>query len=224
MTSSWNGIRRTMLGAKQSRLLFAAALFATILAGVQAFAQEPQGGPGGRDNQKVKPFKIIGNVYFVGMTDQTVLLIATPEGHILIDTHWERMVPWIRESVEALGFNMRDIKHILNTHSHADHVEGHSLVKELTGAQVVFSEADGAVMAEGGGIWQGRPPALEARATGPPCPHRRHRDARRYYADSSRVSRPHPRRYHLDNGGRGGWPTIQRSLVGRSYGPGAVRQ
>ncbi len=102
---------------------------------------------GRRNNQKVKPFKIVGNVYFVGMTDQTVLLIATPEGHILIDTTFERMVPWFRESIRELGFDERDIKYILNSHGHADHFAGHALMKEVTGAQVVMSEADGAVLA-----------------------------------------------------------------------------
>ncbi|MGH9785843.1 MAG: MBL fold metallo-hydrolase, partial [Terriglobia bacterium] len=131
MNSSWNAIQRNRISdAKLSRALVSAALFATfvfVLAGAQGFAQEAPaqgGGPGRRNNQKVKPFKIVGNIYFVGMTDQTVLLIKTPEGHILMDTTFERMMPWVRESLQELGVNLRDIKYILNSHAHADHVEG----------------------------------------------------------------------------------------------------
>ena len=151
MNSGWNAIRgNRIFGAKLSRSLVSAALFAMfvlVMAGAQGFSQAPAQGGGGRNNQKVKPFKIIGNVYFVGMTDQTVLLIATPEGHILMDTTFERMMPWVRESIAELGFNLRDIKYILNSHAHADHVEGDAAMKELTGAKIVFSEADGKTLA-----------------------------------------------------------------------------
>ncbi len=134
--------RNRLLRANFSRALWSVALLAVLFAAAtQGFAQ------GRRNNQKVKPFKIVGNVYFVGMTDQTVLLIATPEGHILMDTTFEPMVPWFRESIRELGFNERDIKYILNSHGHADHIAGHAIMKELTGAQVVMSEADGAVLA-----------------------------------------------------------------------------
>lgn len=154
MNSSWSAIRRDQVfGAQLSRAILSAALFATFifaLAGAQALAQQAPaqtGGPGRRNNQKVKPFQIVGNVYFVGMTDQTVLLIKTPEGHILMDTTFERMMPWVRESLQELGVNLRDIKYILNSHAHADHVEGDAAMKELTGAQIVFSEADGRTLA-----------------------------------------------------------------------------
>jgi metallo-beta-lactamase class B len=130
------------------RLVFLAAL---MLCGTQLFAQG-----GRRVNEKVKPFKLIGNVYYVGMSDMTIYLITTPQGHMLIDTGYDDNVPWIRESIEALGFNVRDVKYILNSHAHTDHVGGHALMKELTGAQVVMSEVDGAVLAAGGARNGGR--------------------------------------------------------------------
>jgi metallo-beta-lactamase class B len=135
------------------------ALFVFVFAAAPGFTQEApaQGGPGGRNNQKVKPFKIAGNIYFVGMTDQTVLLIQTPQGHILMDTTFERMMPWVRESLQELGVNLRDIKYILNSHEHADHVDGHATMKELTGAQVVFSEAAAKLMASPPTGQDGRP-------------------------------------------------------------------
>ena len=151
MNSMGNAIRGyRSFGARLSPTLLSAALFVlfVVMAGAQGFSQAPaQGGGGGRDNQKVKPFKIVGNIYFVGMTDQTVLLIKTPEGHILMDTTFERMMPWVRESLQELGVNLRDIKYILNSHAHADHVEGDAAMKELTGAKIVFSEADGKTLA-----------------------------------------------------------------------------
>ena len=129
--------------ARVSRALRSAALLLILFSvAVPGFAQGRR-----TTNEKVKPFKIVGNIYFVGMTDQTVLLITTPEGHILMDTTFEPMVPWFRESIRELGFNERDIKYIINSHSHADHIAGHAIMKEVTGAQVVMSEADGAVLA-----------------------------------------------------------------------------
>ena len=149
--------RKSLFGPKLGRTLLPAALFAALMfSGAGGFAQTPapggqRGGDGRRVSEKVKPFKIIGNIYYVGGTDMTVFLITTPEGNILIDSTYEQYVPMIRESIEALGFKMRDVKILLNSHAHPDHVEGHSMMKELTGAQVVMSEADGKTLAEGGG-------------------------------------------------------------------------
>ena len=159
MNSTWYGIRRNR-GSNLSRTLFPAVLFVSLmLSAMPGFAQGGERGADGRRISKtVKPFKIVGNVHYVGGTDMTVFLITTPEGHILIDSTYERDVPRIRQSIEELGFNVRDITFLLNSHAHPDHIEAHSLMKELTGAQVVMSEPDGATLAEGGGIGSdGRP-------------------------------------------------------------------
>ncbi len=159
MNSKRYGIRDNR-GFKLSWTLFRAVLFVSLMVStVLGFAQGGERGADGRRiSEKVTPFKIVGNIHYVGGTDMTVFLITTPEGHILIDSTYERDVPWIRQNVEELGFNMRDIKFLLNSHAHADHIEAHSLMKELTGAQVVMSEADGAALAEGGGVGpDGRP-------------------------------------------------------------------
>ncbi len=92
-----------------------------------------------------KPFpahKVIGNVYFVGTADLGSYLITTPEGHILVNTDYETTVPQIRASVEKLGFKFTDIKIILGSHAHSDHMEGDAMVKELTGARVMAMEQD----------------------------------------------------------------------------------
>lgn len=98
-------------------------------------------------NRTVDPFKIVGNVYFVGPeAEHSSFLITTPQGHILINTGFERQVPIIRASIEKLGFKFNDIKIILGSHAHNDHQEGDAEVKQLTGAQVMAMEQDVAAL------------------------------------------------------------------------------
>jgi len=95
--------------------------------------------------ERNKPFpahKVIGNIYFVGTDDLGAYLVTSPEGHILINTSYEETVPLIRASVEKLGFQFRDIKIILGSHAHGDHMDGDAIVKEATGAQVMALEQD----------------------------------------------------------------------------------
>lgn len=94
--------------------------------------------------------KVIGNVYYVGSKDLASYLITTPEGHILINSGFEQTVPLIRASVESLGFKMRDVKILLASHAHSDHVAGHALARELTGAKVFVMRGDDTVIASGG--------------------------------------------------------------------------
>ncbi len=92
-----------------------------------------------------KPFpahKVIGNVYFVGTGELGSYLITTPQGHVLINSDFETTVPIIRASVEQLGFKFSDIKILLGSHAHGDHMEGDALVKEYTGAKVMAMEQD----------------------------------------------------------------------------------
>lgn len=109
--------------------------------------------------------RVIGNVYYVGSNDLASYLITTPEGHILINSGFEATVPLIRAGVEALGFKMSDIKILLASHAHSDHVAGHALAKELTGAKVYVMAGDDAVIASGG---EGQ--YLYTRSRWKPCP------------------------------------------------------
>ena len=88
------------------------------------------------------PHKIIGNVYYVGTRTLSSFLIATPEGHILLDTTYERNVRTIEKSVTQLGFKFADVKIIIGNHAHGDHQEGDALAKQLTGAQVMAMAED----------------------------------------------------------------------------------
>jgi metallo-beta-lactamase class B len=99
---------------------------------------------GAADDQSTQfpAHKIIGNIYYVGTTSLASFLVVTPQGNILIDSTYERNVPVIQKSVEQLGFKFSDIKILLGSHAHADHMEGDALVKQLTGAQVMAMAED----------------------------------------------------------------------------------
>jgi metallo-beta-lactamase class B len=96
------------------------------------------------------PHRIADNLYYVGSRGLSTYLITTPEGHILINSSFERTVPLIRASVEKLGFKFSDVKILLASHAHGDHVEGHTLVRQLTGAQVFVMQGDDRVISSGG--------------------------------------------------------------------------
>lgn len=96
------------------------------------------------------PHRIAGNLYYVGSKGLSSYLITTSKGHILINSSFERTVPLIRASVEKLGFQFTDVKILLSSHAHNDHVDGSALVKELTGAQVYVMQGDEKVMENGG--------------------------------------------------------------------------
>jgi metallo-beta-lactamase class B len=101
-------------------------------------------------NRPFRPFRIIGNIYYVGASDVASFLIATPEGHILINSGFEATVPLIREGVRKLGFRFEDIKVLLNNHAHVDHAGGHAALKKQSGARIVMSGEDAALLARGG--------------------------------------------------------------------------
>ncbi|MCU1338996.1 MAG: hypothetical protein JWO19_4577 [Bryobacterales bacterium] len=88
------------------------------------------------------PHKIIGNLYYVGTRSLGTFLITTPQGNILINSDYERTVPVIKASVEKLGFKFSDIKILLGSHAHGDHMEGDPLALELSGAQAMAMAED----------------------------------------------------------------------------------
>jgi len=88
------------------------------------------------------PHRVIGNIYYVGTRTLSSFLITTPEGHILINSTYERNVPTIAKSVEQLGFKFADVKIVLGTHAHRDHQEGDALVREMTKARVMAMAED----------------------------------------------------------------------------------
>ena len=96
------------------------------------------------------PHRIADNLYYVGSRGLSTYLITTSEGHILINASFDRTVPIIRANVENLGFKCSDVKILLTSHAHDDHVGGTALVKELTGAKVFVMQGDEKVLESGG--------------------------------------------------------------------------
>jgi metallo-beta-lactamase class B len=96
------------------------------------------------------PYRVIGNLYYVGSKGLASYLITTPEGDILINSSMDTSVPLIRDSVEKLGFRFGDIKILLISHAHWDHCAGAARLKEMTGAKYFVMEQDVSVVESGG--------------------------------------------------------------------------
>lgn len=96
------------------------------------------------------PFRISGNLYYVGSKGLANYLITTAQGHILINSDLEANVPLIRASVEKLGFKFNDVKILLISHAHWDHNAGSAMIKQITGARYMVMDADAPVVESGG--------------------------------------------------------------------------
>jgi len=101
-------------------------------------------------NQPVEPFKIIGNIYYVGASEIASFLIATPQGHILIDGGFEETAPQILANIKKLGFKPGEVKYLLNSQSHSDHAGGFAELKRATDAKLAIMEQDKAEVEAGG--------------------------------------------------------------------------
>lgn len=102
--------------------------------------------------QPFEPFKIVGNLYYVGTRGVSSFLLTTPAGHILIDTGVEEAVPQVRANVEKLGFKITDIKILLASHAHFDHVGGHAEMQRITGATAMAVGEDAVSLSSGSDI------------------------------------------------------------------------
>lgn len=96
------------------------------------------------------PFRIAGNLYYVGSKDLASYLVATPKGLILINANLQSSPPLIEKSVRALGFHFRDVKILLISHAHYDHCAGAEQILKLTDAKYEVMAEDVPVVASGG--------------------------------------------------------------------------
>ena len=97
-----------------------------------------------------EPFRIAGNLYYVGANDVAAFLLTGPEGHVLIDGGYPGTAPMIMASIARLGFRVRDVRVLLNSEPHGDHAGGLAALQAASGAQLWASEPSAGVLAAGG--------------------------------------------------------------------------
>ena len=100
--------------------------------------------------QPAEPFRIAGNFYYVGANDVAAFLITGPEGHVVLDAGYPTTAPMIMASIAKLGFDIKDVKVLLNSEPHADHGGGLAVLQQASGAELWASEASADTLASGG--------------------------------------------------------------------------
>jgi metallo-beta-lactamase class B len=145
-TSALPGARRT--GLLRQALRTIVALLAAFWSAIPpSLAQQAPNW-----NAPAAPFRIIGNVYYVGSAGLSAYLITGPKGHVLIDGGTPECAPIIEANVRTLGFRLRDIRYLLINHAHYDHAGGLAALKRDTGARLVAGAGDKAELETGGKI------------------------------------------------------------------------
>jgi metallo-beta-lactamase class B len=97
-----------------------------------------------------QPFRIAGNLYYVGTYDLACYLITTTQGHILINTGLASSASQIKANIETLGFKFSDLKILLTTQAHYDHMGAMATIKKMTGAKLMVDEKEADVVVNGG--------------------------------------------------------------------------
>jgi metallo-beta-lactamase class B len=100
-------------------------------------------------NRPVEPFRVVGPIYYVGAAGVSAFLITSSQGAILLDGGLPETAPQIAANVTKLGFNVRDIRFLLNSHAHFDHAGGLAELKRVSGAKLVASKGDAPALRSG---------------------------------------------------------------------------
>ena len=134
------------------RLIFKKTILIAIilLAGFFANAQTVSEDTPPEWSAPYQPFRIAGNLYYVGTYDLACYLITTSEGNILINTGLASSADMINKNIETLGFKPADTRILLTTQAHFDHMAGMAAIQRLTGAKMMVNRGDSAVVADGG--------------------------------------------------------------------------
>ena len=121
---------------------------ALVLSGMWLHEARPATKRGGQ--QPAEPFRIAGNFYYVGASDIAAFLITGPEGHVVLDGGYPSTAPMIMASIAKLGFDITDVKVLLNSEPHPDHAGGLAALQQASGAKLWASEASADAIASGG--------------------------------------------------------------------------
>lgn len=97
-----------------------------------------------------EPFRIAGNFYYVGANDIAAFLLTGPEGHVVLDGGYPSTAPMIMASIAKLGFNIKDVRVLLNSEPHPDHGGGLAVLEQASGGEVWASDASADTLAAGG--------------------------------------------------------------------------
>ncbi len=132
---------------KRRWLLVLLALFTPVVVvlGMKWKASSDRGG-----QQPAEPFRIAGNLYYVGANDVAAFLVTGPEGHVLLDGGYPGTAPMIMASIARLGFDIRDVRVLINSEPHLDHAGGLAALQRASGAELWASEASADAIASGG--------------------------------------------------------------------------
>jgi metallo-beta-lactamase class B len=125
-------------------LLLGAAVVLAVFAGRWMNATKRGG------QQPAEPFRITGNLYYVGANDIAAFLITGPEGHVVIDGGYPSTASMIMASIAKLGFDIKDVKVLLNSEPHPDHAGGLTVLQQVSGAKLWASDASADAIAAGG--------------------------------------------------------------------------
>ena len=133
-------------------LRFAGGLLALALgmSGASAFARQTTAAQENDWNRPYEPFRVIGSIYYVGTGELGTYLIATPAGHVLIDGGLPQSTPVIEAAIEKAGFKVSDIRILLTTQAHFDHVGTLAALAARSHGQVMVMEGDADLVEHGG--------------------------------------------------------------------------
>jgi metallo-beta-lactamase class B len=125
--------------------LAAVVVLVLVLLGNEARVATKRGG-----QEPAEPFRIAGNFHYVGANDIAAFLITGPEGHVVLDAGYPTTAPMIMASIAKLGFDIKDVKVLLNSEPHSDHAGGLAVIQQASGAKLWASAASADVIEAGG--------------------------------------------------------------------------
>ncbi|RZK15325.1 MAG: subclass B3 metallo-beta-lactamase, partial [Pedobacter sp.] len=130
------------------KIILILLVFSSVVSSAQTVT-EPKNNPK-EWSEKTEPFRIAGNLYYVGTYDLASYLIVTEKGNILINTGLANSLPIIKENIKILGFDYKAIKILLLTQAHFDHLGAMADIKKETGAKLYVDEKDAVELKTGG--------------------------------------------------------------------------